>query len=57
MIREADGIVSFQDCHNIKIVLKSNKFMYIIPYNNVYESLISKKTMDKEKFSKYLVEL
>lgn len=53
MIREADGIVSFQDCHNIKIFLKSNKFMYIIPYNNVYESLISKKTMDKEKFSKY----
>ena len=32
VIREADGFVSYLDCHNLKIFEESNKIMYLSPY-------------------------
>lgn len=33
IIREADGIVTVQDCHNINVFANSNKIMYLTPFN------------------------
>ena len=32
ILREADGIVTVQDCHNIKVFANSNKLIYVAPY-------------------------
>jgi len=34
IIREADGIVSYLDCHNIHIFEKSSQLFYLIPFEN-----------------------
>lgn len=36
VVREADGIVTNLDCHNIKVFEKSNKLMYLVPYSLYY---------------------
>ena len=35
ILREADGIVTVQDCHNIKVFANSNKLLYVVPYDDV----------------------
>jgi hypothetical protein len=35
IIREADGIVSNLDCHNIKVFSKSDRVFYFVPISNV----------------------
>ncbi len=39
IIREADGIVTNLDCHNIKIFENSNKIFYILPMNHSIENI------------------
>jgi hypothetical protein len=32
IIREADGIVTYLDCHNIRVFENSNKILYVVPF-------------------------
>jgi hypothetical protein len=40
MIREADGVVTFQDCHNIRFFSRSNRLIYVVPVKFAWESLV-----------------
>ena len=40
IVREADGVVTIQDCHNIRVFADSDKLMYIVPYNENIKSTL-----------------
>jgi hypothetical protein len=39
ILREADGIVTIQDCHNIDVFSRSNKLLYLVPYDGNIKSV------------------
>lgn len=64
VVREADGIVTYTDCHNIKVFANSDRIFYLLPFlddydntqkiGNSYQRWLSyyKKRIESEYFTK-----
>lgn len=53
IIRDADGILTIQDCHNIDVFSKSNKMMYLAPFGEYIKSTNLILNTNKAEISSY----